>query len=192
MANRLLSIIDIIDETIKTHPIKDIKCYGLCRQEYIREERQPVYFNGKNYEAVAFNDNSAISTYHRILSTSQSNNFNAGFGINSLKTEVYNIAMVVFGNINKIASESFDISYRLSDEIGGLIPNKLTNTEINSIEAQTASILTTGFNLDKKSVFDVELPDNKKYFIKPENILFSINYTISANYLQECKTIECE
>lgn len=192
MANRLLDIVDIIDAALQAYPIKDISFNGLCQLEIIRDEKQPIYYNGHSWEPVSFNEKSALNIYHRLISIAENNNLSGGFGTNSLKSEAFNMTMVVFGNQNKIDKEKFDISYRVADELKGLIPMSFTSAQLTALESQTIIISHTGINHDKRSVFETELPDNKKYFIKPENIFFSINYTITANYLQECKTLQCE
>lgn len=192
MANRLLSLIDIIDNNIARYYIKDIRFYGLCSQESIKNERRPVYYNGNKYLQAGFDEGSALSVYHRLLSNSEVDNVSDGFGSSLLKTETFTLTSVVFGSQKKIDPETFDISYKIGDGIKGLLQSSLTRLQLENINAQSVSILITSVNYNKRDVFATELPDTNEYFIKPDNILFSINYTINAKYIEDCKTGDCD
>lgn len=191
MADRINYIINQIDESLKNFYFKDIRFFGLCRQESKKGERQPVSYKGSGeYELATFSDKNAMSIYHRITSMSENDDMNGGFGTNILKEENYSVRMVVFGSQKKVNNAGIDINYRLGDELKGLIPTSLASGHLSAIDAQTLRIVTTGVDYDKARVFSEELPDTELN-VKPDHILLAVTYSIALKYLQDCKTNSC-
>jgi hypothetical protein len=191
MANRLLSIVSLIDSQLQSFYIKDLTLNGLCSLESIKGELRPVYYNGKDYMPVSFNERSALSIYHRLISHSESDENEQGFGTNILKRESYNMLMVAMGSQKKISSEIQNITYRLADDLKGFIQTTLSKEQLNALDAQSVLITVNSVNFEKRQVIATELPNAKDNVLSPDTILFSIEYRISANFLQDCKTLEC-
>jgi len=190
--NRLTFIVDRIDQAITDgFYVKAAKYWGLARLEPRQGQTIPMAYKGFGQNDFLFNDNFPMNLYHRVLDESEEPDDEAGFGAKSLITETFSMILVVFGNQRKINDTDEDINYKIADEIKSLIPNKLDQADIRQIEARSSFIATTGQDLDRVAVYGVELPD-KDYDLKPETLLFAINYTIEIKYDSDCKTISCE
>lgn len=190
--NRLQYIVDQINESLKGHYFKDIKFHGLCEHEDKDGETTPVFYKGYgDHEFVGFNDNNGLNIYHRLLGISDGKDNELGFGRNSLKTVSYDIKLVAFGNQRKINDSNVNINYKIADELEDLIPEKLSKVQLSNIESQTSTINVITRELDRKTVWEEELPE-REINVKPESLLFSINYSIEITFLKGCKTLACE
>lgn len=192
MADRLIYVIDnIIDEALKGYSTKDMKFYGLCRHEMKGKERRPVSYKGYgDFTPAGFNDNQAISVYHRLTDYVELNDINQGFGKDSLHKETYTINMVVFGTQQKVNSTTVDINYRVAQELKKLVPTLFTSTQLSNLDCVSGSIRATNVQIDKQQVFSTELPDNE-YKIKPNYILFSITYQVDLSFYNSCFNYSC-
>jgi len=189
--DRLNYIITKIDTSLKDFYFKDFRFYGLCRQERKNSELLPVAYKGNGeYEVASFNDRNGLMCYHRNISMDERDDKNGGFGTDILKEEIFNNKLIVFGSQKKINNTLVDINYRIADEIKGLIQSVLTRIQLNELDAQSCIIECRRVEYDKQKVFSDELPDTN-FNIKPENVLFSIDYSINLRYLQACKVYTC-
>lgn len=189
--NRLQDIVSFIDTGLEAHYF-DIKFSGLCEHELKDGKTIPVFYKGYgDSEFVGFNDAHGLNIYHRLISNSQVDDMEDGFGNAPLNIESFNMVLVAFGSQRNIIDSNNNINYKVADEIKELIISRLTKAQLTIIEGLSSVINPTGANHDKKSVWVEELPE-AEIKIKPETLLFSINYTIQLKFIGSCKTIACE
>jgi len=184
--DRLFDITDIIDTAIGDPDtginFKDIRFFRIARLQKKDKVIIPVSYQGfGDMEFSGFQDTNGLNIYHRILSQNDDNDFEAGYGRNPALTENFPMTMVVFGNMRKIDDTNIDINYRIADEIVDAMPVRFSKAQSDVVEARWVLINVNGRNFLKEDVFATELPDND-FNLKPENILFAINYTIQARY----------
>lgn len=191
--NRLKYIVNIIDTALKSQYSKDCVYYGICKQDAKGEELLPFYYKGNgNYDYVGLSDKSAMQVYHRLITQSNDEDRNGGFGTNALNTTNYTMELIVFGSQKKIDSKAdYDLSYTVHDDVIKNIPLLLNKDQLNEIDSQTCFIQVQGAEMDKRKVFDNEYP-NTKYALKPDNFLFSVRYNIALKHLVDCETGLCE
>ncbi len=190
--NRLQDVIGFIDTGLKAHYYKDIKFNGLCEHETKDSKVIPVFYKGYgDSEFVGFTDGNGMNIYHRLVSNTEEDNIDGGFGNKPLNIESYNMLLVVFGNQRKIIDSNNNINYKIADEIKSLILRRLTKTQIDSIDGYSGVVGVSSANHDKTAVWAEELPDSEVK-VKPETLLFSISYTIKLTFIGSCKTIACE
>lgn len=179
--DRLIFLIDVLDDSLKEFYFRDIKFYGLAKLELKGENHIPVFYNGfGDNDFVGFEDVS-MGIYHRLISEGEEKDNDLGYGRNANVTENYLIKTVVFGNMRKIDDTNIDINYRISDEIGEIIPNSMTETQLDQLGARTGIFNILSKDTNKEAVFALEFPEGE-YRLKPENLLFSINHNISLTY----------
>lgn len=189
--NRIIYIIDEINTALKAHYFKDFERNGIAFLDEKDGKIRPIHYKGYGDSIdLAFNDNVGLSVYHRVISVTDEEDDEAGFGRNSLKTETYSMIMVAFGNQRAIDDEK-DINYKIADELQSLFPNRLTSVQLTNIEAKRGIVKITGRDFDKRNIFNTEMPDNE-YKIHPEHILFQINYDITIIFDESCKTLSCD
>jgi len=190
--NRLQYIVTQIDCDLEQYYFKEMVFKGLCEHVIKDDKTVPVKYKGfGDNEFVGFDDSNGINLYHRLIDMNESHDNEAGFGNSPKKTEEYLMRLVVFGNQRDVLDVDHDINFKVSDEIGSLIPNRLNKTRLAEIEAQTGVINLTSADLNKTAVWELELPDHEVK-TKPETLLFAINYTIKLVFVNSCKTVNCE
>lgn len=190
--NRLQDTVGFIDIGLEAHYYKGIKFNGLCEHETKDDKIIPVFYKGYgDNEFVGFNDGNGLNIYHRLVTNSQEDDMEDGFGNQPMNIESFDMKLVAFGNQRDIIDSNNNINYKIADEIKELIISRLTKAQLTAIEGLSSVINPTGTNHDKKSVWAEELPE-EKIKIKPETLLFSINYTIKLKFIGSCKTIACE
>lgn len=190
--NRLQFVIsDVIDQALKAHYFDNVKFSGLCEHEIKDGKTIPVKYKGYgDFEFVGFDDSNGLNIYHRLVSMVQDDDNDSGFGNKPLKIEAYNLTMVAFGNQRTIVDSNNNINYKIADEFRSLFPRKLTTVQLFNIDGHIGLISVTGTNQDKKDVFATELPDND-IKVKPETLLFAINYTLTLKFIGDCKDLSC-
>lgn len=190
--NRLQFVIsDVIDQALKAHYFDNVKFSGLCEHEIKDGKTIPVFYKGYgDSEFVGFDDSNGLNIYHRLVSMVQDDDNDSGFGNKPLKTEIYTLTMVAFGNQRTIVDSNNNINYKIADEFRSLFPRKLTTVQLFNIDGHIGLINIIGTNQDKKDVFATELPDND-IKVKPETLLFAINYTLTLKFIGDCKDLSC-
>lgn len=191
--NRLQYIVtDVIDQALKAHYFDNVKFNGLCEAEVKDGKTIPVKYKGYgDFEFVGFDDSHGLNIYHRLISTSHEDDIEAGFGNNPLKQETYSFTLIAFGNQRDIVDSNNNINYKIADELKSLIPRRLTKVQLVNIDAHSGVINVTGTNHNKSEVFAQELPENTNK-VKPETLLFSIQYNLVLKFIGDCKTLACD
>lgn len=181
--DRLFDITDTIDTSVGAGiNFKDIRFFKIVRLQKKDKVTIPVSYKGfGDMEFSGFQDTNGLNIYHRVISQSDDNDFDGGYGRNPALTENFPMTMVVFGDMEKIDDTNIDINYRIADEIVNAMPVRFSKAQSDVVEARWVMIDINSRNFIKEDVFSTELPDND-FNLKPENILFAINYTIQARY----------
>lgn len=180
--DRLIFIVDQIDTALKEFYFKDIRFFGLSRLELKAEKHIPVAYRGfGDNEFVGFEDVNGMGIYHRLLTQSDDKDLEGGYGRSAATTENYTMKMVVFGDMRKIDDTNIDINYRISNELTTLVPSRLTQSQMDEVNARRGVINIIGRELNKETVFAEEFPQDT-YKLKSETLLFSINYNLQLTY----------
>ncbi len=182
--DRLFDIVDTIDTSVGAGiNFKDIRFFKIARLQKKGEKTIPVLYKGFGEgEFAGIQDTNGLNIYHRVVSPESDDRDNElGYGRDPQLTENFSMLMIVFGNMRKIDDTNIDINYRMADEIVDAMPVKFTKAQSDTVEARWVMINTTGRNFTKEDVFSGEMPDDE-FRLKPENLLFSISYTIQARY----------
>lgn len=152
----------------------------------------PVKYKGYgDYEFVGFRDDSPLNTYHRLLEFDQDEDPERGYGRNPMIIQTYKMRFIAFGNQRLIKEVNFDLNTQVAQDISSLIRQRFVKESLGKIKAQVVAVKPGQINLNKGDVFSKELsPDEIK--IKPENILFSIDYEIRLETQNECSAPLCD
>lgn len=192
MTNRLQYIISQIDINLKTFYFKDIKFVGLCEQIEKNEKTVPTFYRGYgDADFIGFDDTNGMNVYHRLVGMEQDEDFDRGFGSKSLTNENYSMVMVAYGNQRQVNDSTNNINYKVADDLRTLFIKKLSKLQLSTLEALSGLVNVTGTEHNRQTVFNQELPDSDMK-VAPETLLFAIQYTISLQYIGECKTVSCE
>lgn len=185
------TIICTIDENIKSlYP--DAKYWGLSRRENNDNEQSIFRYKGwGDNEYVGFDDTHAMNIYHRVLSSTESSDLNSGFGTQLLRKSVYNMRLVVFGNMRKINDTDKDVNYTIAPNVVAIIPNKINKSILDLLGVKSGIVQTTAKIFDRPRVFGDEMT-GVEYKLHPETLLFAIDYTITLTYQADCVEFGCE
>lgn len=91
------------------------------------------------------------------------------------------MTMVVFGRRNILKMAGDDMAMRL---VTGF-PTKASPALINKLNFRSVEFKPTDSNINSLQVFSEEYPDSE-LFLKPEQFLIRINYTIESVFLKGC------
>jgi len=133
-------------------------------------------------------DDYDLIIYHRI------NNITIGKALNQrafgdtrhLDAHVAKIALLVFGRRDRIKLTNDELAILLQ----AAMPEAATKEILKELQFQAANINLTDIILNDLQVFQEEF-QNVTYFLKPEQFLFKINYTIESAFLKECFEKNC-
>lgn len=130
-------------------------------------------------EEIGFNDVYPFILYHRVLSINH--DYIEPEGDEKLVRETANMIAVVYGdrNILMLSQE------QLVSGVQAGFPQGLTATQKDEWNLSNADIVTDSVNLESRNVFSGEM-SNVNYNLKPNSILFSINYKIIMDYDRDC------
>jgi len=182
---------NVIDANLKRFYFKDLRLYGICRHDENKGRLIPMRYKGfGDNEYVGLDDKYGMTAYHRVIDFSENDNPDGGFGKNYLITETYRMRLIVFANQRKINDANYDAGRKITDDFKSLIPNKLTKSELAILNAQRGRISITGINTLKQDVFRAEMP-GEEYKLKPEHLLFQIEYSVELTFLSSCKEVDC-
>lgn len=131
---------------------------------------------------IGFDDRYTFTIYHRVESLSHDDGDPSGDDI--LVKETANMVAVVFGDRNLLMMPQEQL---ISGVIGGFpigvsMAQKL-EWNLSAVEIETGAV-----NNNPRAVWSSEMGD-VKFALKPNHILFSINYTIMTEYLGSCLNI---
>lgn len=129
-------------------------------------------------------EDKAFSGYHRILGITTVANNRISFGDSDGVTERVNMCFVGGGDELMLRRKCYDVAVLLNARF----PQECKDTKIFGI--RSTMIRVNEINLDKMQVFNDEY-SGSEYFLKPEQFIFKISYTIESTYLKECFNTKC-
>jgi hypothetical protein len=140
-----------------------------------------------NYEAreIVTDDTYPIILYHKLLGKSYSTAATGNFGDgNKTFIEKLEVKLVVYGKYAalKLTTE------QLESLITTGFPDAIAKQAIAPFKLDSMSVTLTGSNLNAAQVF-MEEYKGFDLFLAPEDILFSIRYSIESRFRKNCFTI---
>lgn len=180
-----------IDENIKSlYP--NAKYWGIARKENNGDEQTVFRYKGwGDNEYVGFDDTHSMNIYHRIISAPETSDLNSGFGNKLMRRSVYNMRLVVFGNMRKINDTDKDINYTIAPNIASIIPNRINKAILDLIGVRAGVVQIRDKIFDRVRVFEDEM-QGVEYSLHPETLLFAIDYSVTLDYSSDCVEYVCE
>lgn len=142
-----------------------------------------VVANNGDCTPIVIDDTKPFILYHRIIDLSYT--LGEANGDKRLITETATVRMVVYGkrNILQIEQELLVAAVQ-----GGML-QELSATHKNTYKLQKCSIEIADINLNSVDVYSEEYSGDVSYHLKPNDILFSMNYVITSEYDKSCVDI---
>lgn len=131
-----------------------------------------------NEREMSFDDTYPFMIYHRVESITHADGDFRGDRI--LKRETANMLAVVFGDRNVLMLPQEQL---ITGVIAGF-PTEISLAQKQAWNLSTAEIETGAVNDNPRTVYAAEV--GGPYPLKPNNILFSVNYTIMTEYDPSC------
>lgn len=157
---------------------------ALPRKNGKKLEYLPSYVdNDGEAKYVGAEDDFDLIIYHKINSIDVSKaTVNKGFGDDTgYQGNVARMSMIIFGRRDKLKLTNDDLSLYLQSNI----PEAVTKQLLVELQFKAANININSIVLNDLQVFQEEYP-SFEFFLKPEQFLFKINYTIESAYLKRC------
>ncbi len=146
----------------------------------------PSYVN-ENGEAqyVGPEDDYDLIVYHRInsITVGKAGNFKGYGDDRPADTNVARISLVVFGRRDKLKLTNDELAIHIQANI----PEAATKDLLKQLQFFAANININEIILNDLQVFNEEF-QGFTFFLKPEQFLFKINYTIESAFLKKCFT----
>lgn len=150
----------------------------------IRQTFPAIIDNNGDATKLMMDDSFPFELYHRHL-TSTVTEVEQDFGDRVLREETANMLMIVMGDRNRLKLTKEDIITGIN--LG--MPVELGQTFLTTNSLVGANIVQGDFNLNKEEVWNSEF--NTEVMVKPNNILFSLNYSVVTKTWAICIEI-CE
>jgi hypothetical protein len=194
----LKKIVGFINQELQANLLND-SCYsnskiiGLCqvlpRQKGERLELLPSYVdNDGEAQYVGPDDDYDLIIYHRLNRIAVSKANLKSFGdTRQLDANSAQMSLVVFGLRNKLKLSNDELAVRIQANF----PQAATKALLTEMTFQACNININDIILNDLQVFQEEF-QNIGFFLKPDQFLFKVNYTIESAFLKECfKTCNC-
>jgi len=175
-------------------PSANVKIVGIAQQlprlngEKIELLPSFVDDNGEG-QYVGPDDDFDVIIYHRVNGINVGKgNIKDSFGdANLYDTNVARMSMVVFGKRDLLKMSNDDLAIYLQ----AAMPEAATKEMLKQMSFRAANINAKDINLNDMQVFMEEF-QNMQFFLKPDQFLFKLNYTIESAFLKKCfKKCEC-
>lgn len=192
--------IEIINQELRERSLKDAR-FQAGRYEAIAVDVSREASEGKvqtfpaimssNYEAqeITVDDTYPLMIYHKVFSKAYSTEKLGGYGDgNNYMVERADCRMVVYGKYAalKLTAE------QLEALIATGFPSAIAKTKIAAYKLDSMLVTLTGSILNSAVVFQEEYK-GFDLFLGPEDILFSMRYSIESKFRKGCFTIcDCE
>jgi len=146
-------------------------------------ELLPCYVdNNGNIEYVGPEDYEDLIIYHRVNSIVNGKANLPSFGdIHQTDAHIASMSMVVFGRRDHLKLSNDELSIIIQ---AGM-PEAATRQLIQAMNFMACNINVKDIILNDLLVFREEY-ENIVYFLKPEQFLFKVNYTIESAFLKKC------
>jgi hypothetical protein len=141
----------------------------------------------KDYEAqeIAPDDTYPITIYHKVLSKTAVNVPAGNYGdSNGKRAELVTVKMVVIGKYAALQMTAEELEALI---VTGL-PDQIASVKLLPYKLDTMAVAYTSTNFNTAEVFAQEYR-GIPLFLAPEDIMFSIQYTIGSTYRKGCFTI---
>ena len=150
----------------------------------------PAIMNS-NYEAVpvSVDDTFPIIIYHKIVSKTNVPVPDSGYGDgNKGRKERADMRMVVYGKYAKLQMTQEELEALITMNF----PDQIAKAEISGLKLDAMLVQWNSSNMNGLQVFNQEYRGIEP-FLAPEDIFFSISYSIECRYRKGCFTItDCE
>lgn len=191
----LKNIVQVIDAALEAGLLSDVKfadkkTVGIA-QSMVRPgdktlELLPCYVNNEgegNY--VGPDDDYNYIGYHRVNSlTATKANVNRGYGDGrGYDAHIIRMSYVVFGRRDILQMTNDELALQVQMNF----PEALEHIVLEQLQLKACNINVTDIILNDLQVFQDEF-QGIQYFLKPEQFLFKVNYTIESAFLKKCFT----
>lgn len=150
----------------------------------VRQTFPAIVENNGDVTKLMMDDSFPFELYHRHL-TSTATEVEQDFGDRVLREETANMFMIVMGDRNRLKLTKEDIITGIN--LG--MPVELGQAFLTANSLVGANVVQGDFNLNKEEVWNSEF--NTEVMVKPNNILFSLNYSVVTKTWTTCIEI-CE
>lgn len=174
------------------------KLYGIS-SPIIRESQKsgsnivPGIINEKG-EIVytSIDDKYPVSAYHKVNAMTYPVDKADDFGKQGdFKTSKADMSLIVFGLSNKIKMLSYELETLLMSGFPEGMGKLNDKAVLATWQIKSLSLITTSSDMNARNIFNTEFP-GANYFLKPEHILFKLNYTIESSFNKTCfATCDC-
>lgn len=186
-------IVNYINEELGKNLLQD-KCFsnrqviGIC-QSLARKEEQalqlfPSYVdNDGEAQYVGPDSDFDLIIYHRvnIITISKAPNLRAFGDTRQNDANTARMSLVVFGVREKLQLTNDELAILMQASFPEAVTDKLRK----ELQFQSCNINLSDIVLNDMQVFEEEFK-NVQFFLKPDQFLFKVNYTIESAFLKEC------
>lgn len=197
----LKQIVEIVNSDLRERSLKDKRFQSGKYDGIAVDVSRPLESGGAqtfpavldaNYEAqpVTPDDTYPITIYHKVVSKRAKNpqgSGNYGDG-NGVRGEVVDMKMVVFGKYAalKLTAEQLEALITIN------FPDVIAKAKTQPLKLDSVLIEYQSTNMNSVAVFQEEYK-GFELFLAPEDIMFSIRYSIESKFRKGCFTIcDCE
>lgn len=142
-----------------------------------------IISNNGTCTPIVIDDTKPFMLYHRVLDLAYT--LGDSNGDERLITETATVRIVVYGKRNILQLEQ---ELLVAAVQGGML-QELSATDKNTYKLQKCSIEIADINLNSEDVYNEEYSGDVNYHLKPNDILFSLNYIITSEYDKSCVDI---
>ena len=190
---KIHEIVTIINNTLKADKFKSKRFqkgnfFGVAElMPNEQGETKPCSIdNGGDATFLSIDDSYPFIVYHRVLNIEPNRTMDDNFGNGIRREETANMKMVCYADRSKIKLTKEDL-------IGGFSAGwlyQILPTDITALGINDCDINMGSFETDSTTVYNSEF-NLKENLLKPQTILFSLDYQIVTNYNVSCLTL-CE
>lgn len=190
----LATIIDYINDQLVTEVLSNAKyenkqINGLCQllpralgndkieiiPSYVSESGEAVY--------VGPDDDYSLMIYHRVNTITVGKANLSTYGDNrQMDANIARMSMVVFGVRNELQMTNDELAVIIQAST----PQAATREVLTTLDFRACNININEIILNDMQVFSEEYQNSVSFFLKPEQFLFKINYSIESTFLKGC------
>lgn len=167
-----------------------LQCEAFGIAERVVYGEKTAYFEKKANEVqhrVDIDDSKRSTIFHILRSMEEETDNGGGFGAMPMKTESYNMTLVVFSsNVDNLFTGK-----KVSDILKANMPSALQKDGRAAISARSVLINITNVNLDRNGVW-ADVFDGQRNNMMDSHILLSADYSVSIRVNNTCTSQLCE
>lgn len=194
----IATIVDFINEQLKEN-LFNCDLYnnqkivalaqGLPRTNGEKIEIVPSYIDHEGEATyVGPDDDYDLMIYHRLTALTVGKATLKTYGDNKpMDANIARISLVVFARRDQLHVSNDELAI----SIQAACPQAATKALLQQLQFKAANINISEIVLNDLQVFQEEF-QNVQFFLKPEQYLFKVNYTIESAFLKECFTNNCD